>query len=36
MEGAKGEGAGRYRLQTLIHMHYDKQEWSRHCARQES
>jgi hypothetical protein len=35
MEGAKGERGGRYRLQTLVHNHYDKQEWSRHCARQE-
>jgi hypothetical protein len=35
MEGAKGEGGGRYRFQTLVHMHYDKQEWSRYCARQE-
>jgi hypothetical protein len=31
-EGAKGEGGGRYRIHTLVHRHYDKQEWSRHCA----
>jgi hypothetical protein len=30
MEETKGEGGGRYRLQTLVHRHYDKQEWSRH------
>jgi hypothetical protein len=30
MEGAKCEG-GRYRLQAMVHMHYDDQEWSRHC-----
>jgi hypothetical protein len=35
MEEAKVEGGGRYRLQTLVHRHYDKQEWSMHCARQE-
>jgi hypothetical protein len=36
MKGAKDEGGGRYQLQTLIHRHYDNQEWSRYCARQES
>jgi hypothetical protein len=35
MEGAKDEGGGRYRLQTLVHRHYGKQEWSMYYARQE-
>jgi hypothetical protein len=33
MEGAKGKGGEKYRLQTLVHRHSDKQKWSRHCAR---
>jgi hypothetical protein len=34
MEETKGEGGERCRLQTLVHRHYDKQEWNRHSARQ--
>jgi hypothetical protein len=35
MEGVKGKGGGRYRLQTLVHRKYVNQEWCMHCARQE-
>jgi exonuclease III len=32
-KGQKAKEVEKYRFQTLIHRHYDKQEWSRHCAR---
>jgi hypothetical protein len=34
IEGAKGKRGGRYRLQALVYMHYNNQEWIMHCAPQ--
>jgi hypothetical protein len=36
MEGTKVEGGGRYRLQAMVYMHYNYQEWSRHHYQQET